>query len=311
MAANDPPHSEVAAAAPAPAAADDDDWVGMSAAAPSPAPAPAPAADDGDDEFSASFGMSTAAPANDPPSPTVTAVEHTEGTSYEVAFGDPSRFPLTNSDNYYHSDFPAAGGENPYQPEIGLMAPLVDELKQLGSAPDWAHSAFIGNASCVAVYGALRCVPEQSRGLSPAKLIVKITQSNLDVRAAYRWILDDAQLGDGARSFLYVSLIICLYRMCYRDGTLQAFATTPEDATTGDRNEYSLGALYFNLSPRERTRLREYANGVRRDRRMPYVLSRQLILRKAQRGGGPSGRFIRRNFLPDSDELFRVVVSFL
>ena len=44
---------------------------------------------------------------------------------------------------------------------------------------------------------------------------------------------------------------------------------------------------------------------------MPYVLSRQLILRKAKSGGGPSGRFIRRNFLPDSDELWRVVVSFL
>ncbi len=44
---------------------------------------------------------------------------------------------------------------------------------------------------------------------------------------------------------------------------------------------------------------------------MPYVLSRQLILRKARRGGGPYGHFIRRNFLPDSDELFRVVVSFL
>ena len=122
MAANDPPHSEVAAAAPAPAAADDDDWVGMSAAAPSPAPAPAPAADDGDDEFSASFGMSTAAPANDPPSPTVTAVEHTEGTSYLVAFGDPARYPLPpNSTTAYQlrltypADYPAwpPAGENP------------------------------------------------------------------------------------------------------------------------------------------------------------------------------------------------------
>ena len=248
---------------------------------------------------------------NDPPA--VTAVEHTEGTSYAVAFGDPSRFPLTNSDNYYHSHFPAAGGENPYQPEIGLMAPLVAQLKQLGTAPDGVLIGPIGNASCVSVYDALRCVPEQSRGLSPAKLIVNITKSNLDVRAAYRWILDDAQLGDGARSFLYVCLIICLYRMCYRDGTLQAFATTPEDATTGDRNEYSLGALYFNLSARERTRLREYAKSVRRDRRMPSILARQLIIRKVDKRKlhGQLRRLVYDLFMTESDELFRVVVSFL
>jgi hypothetical protein len=46
-------------------------------------------------------------------------------------------------------------------------------------------------------------------------------------------------------------------------------------------------------------------------RRMPYVISRQLILRKAPSGGGPIGRFVRRHYLPDSEELFRVVVSFL
>ena len=100
--------------------------------------------------------------------------------------------------------------------------------------------------------------------------------------------------------------------MCHRDGTLQICTKTPDKATlSGSAAHFDLGALYFNLSPRERTRLREHAKAVRRDRRMPYVLSRQLILRKASRGGGPSGRFIRRNFLPDSDELFRVVASFL
>ena len=103
-------------------------------------------------------------------------------------------------------------------------------------------------------------------------------------------------------------LATCFYRMCYRDGTLQAFTERPD---VENLSMFDIGALYFNLSAREHTRLREYAKRVRRERRMPYVLSRQLILRKAQRGGGPSGRFIRRNFLPDSDELFRVVVSFL
>ena len=63
---------------------------------------------------------------NDPPA--VTAVEHTEGTSYLVAFGDPRRYPLPSSVTYYSQDFPAAGGENPYQPEMALLAPLVAQL---------------------------------------------------------------------------------------------------------------------------------------------------------------------------------------
>ena len=46
---------------------------------------------------------------------------------------------------------------------------------------------------------------------------------------------------------------------------------------------------------------------------MPYVLARQLILRKMPKNGahGPARRLVRRSFMPDSEELFRVVVSFL
>ena len=46
------------------------------------------------------------------------AVEHTEGTSYVVPFGDPSSHPLPGSENFYCRPFPAAGGENPYQTEV-------------------------------------------------------------------------------------------------------------------------------------------------------------------------------------------------
>ena len=154
MASNDPPDSEVAAAAPAPAAADDEEYsisLGMSTAA--PAPAPAPAADGDDDWASASFGMSTAAPANDPPSPTVTAVEHTEGTSYMVAFGDPERYPLLFEEKYSTRPYPAAGGENPYRPETGLLpaanAMLVEVVGE--AKPPFDLIRQIGNALCVPI----------------------------------------------------------------------------------------------------------------------------------------------------------------
>ena len=246
---------------------------------------------------------------NDPPSLTVTAVEHTEGTSYEVAFGDPARYSLPGSENYFCRGFPAAGGENPYQPEMGLLAPLNAQLARMGStAQNGALMMQIGNAICVSIYDALRCVPERSRGLDVITLITNAADSNQEFHTVIEWLAHANATG----GYLYASLVICFYRMCYRDGTLQAFTSTPDQATISEPVPFPLqNDLYFNLSPRERTRLREHAKAVRRDRRMPYVLSRQLILRKASTGGGPSGRFIRRNYLPDSDELFRVVVSFL
>ena len=251
---------------------------------------------------------------NDAPSPTVAAVEHTEGTSYVVAFGDPARYPLPGSENYFCDRFPAAGGENPYQPEMGNMAQWVAQLmpEDASTAPNGPMSMalmmHIGNALCVSMYDALRCVPEESRGLD-----FRVLMQRNQIKSATNWFVDYSQRAgaQGGIGSLAVCLIVCFYRMCHRDGTLQICTKTPDKATLSGSAHFDLGALYFNLSPRERTRLREYAKRVRRERRMPYVLSRQLILRKAQRGGGPSGRFIRRNFLPDSDELFRVVVSFL
>ena len=252
---------------------------------------------------------------DDDAAPVPAAVEHTEGTSYEVAFGDPVRYPLHNSENYSIRDFHAVGGENPYRVEYALLPPLVEQLAQLATPPENALAVRIGNAICVSVYDALRCVPEQSRGLSSAKLIVNITKSNLEVRTIFHWILHDAQLGDidGARSFLCVCLIICLYRMCHRDGTLQAFTETPEKATTSAPTAGHLAALYFNLSARERTRLREHAKAVLRDRRMPSILARQLIIRKVDKKKlhGQLRRLVYGLFMTESDELFRVVVSFL
>ena len=76
---------------------------------------------------------------DDDAAPVPAPVAHIEGTSYEVAYGDPSRFPLPGSENYHCREFPAAGGENPYQPEMGLMAPLVTDLRILESAPGTAR----------------------------------------------------------------------------------------------------------------------------------------------------------------------------
>ena len=206
--------------------------------------------------------------------------------------------------------YPAAGGENPYEPETGLLAQYVAELVpvDVSTAPPSALVTVlrIANALCVSIYDAIRCVSERSRGVSAKTILHAIMESNDEVTIALDWMIryDKSPNGGGCLS---ACLLVFLYRMCHRDGTLQAFTTTSDLATISAPGEFDLFPLYFNLSARERTRLRV----LRRDRRMPYVLSRQLILRKARSRGGPSGRFIRRNFLPDSDELFRVVVSFL
>ena len=71
--------------------------------------------------------------------------------------------------------------------------------------------------------------------------------------------------------------------------------------------------IYFNLSARERARLRDYAKSVRRDRRMPTILARQLIIKKVDKRKlhGQLRRLVYGLFMTESDELFRVVVSFL
>ena len=117
-------------------------------------------------------------------------------------------------------------------------------------------------------------------------------------------------------TFIVAIAVAALIRGCQEDKTLTAFSATleptifegsPPPAIVG--HKWS-DHLYFNLSDRERKRLRRYDNGVRR---MPYVLMRQLILRKVPKKGahGPARRLVRRNFMPDSEELFCVVMSFL
>ena len=44
-------------------------------------------------------------------------VQHIEGTSYAVAFGDPERHPLPSWEDYNCPAFPAGDGLNPYEPE--------------------------------------------------------------------------------------------------------------------------------------------------------------------------------------------------
>jgi len=299
------------------AAADDEDWgsasFGMSAAA--PAPAPAPAADDGDDEFSVSFGMDPAVG---------TSVEHTEGTSYLVAFGHPTRYPLPlqhfEGVSRLNLSYPAAGGENPYQPERGRLAHYVAELVpvDVSAAPPSALVTVlhIASALCVTIYDALRRVPEQSRGLSTVALMGALMDSNSEsneiVKIAFSWMVRHDASPNGGGS-LFACLLVCLYRMCRCNGTLQAFATTPDLATISAPGEFDLQTLYFNLSARERKRLREYAKSVRRERRMPSILARQLIIRKVDKRKlhGQLRRLVYGLFMTESDELFRVVVSFL
>ena len=246
--------------------------------------------------------------------PAVTAVEHTEGTSYVVAFGDPARYPLPSTENYYCRAFPAAGGENPYQPETGLLAQYVAELVPAdASAPNGPLNGALlmqlGNALCVSIYDAVRCVPEESRGLSFGDLMKRN-----EIKSSTDWMVRYHQrAGSGSISSIIICFLICFYRMCHRDGTLQICTKTPDKATTSGPGEFDLGALYFNLSPRERTRLREYTKSVRRDRRMPSILARQLIIRKVDKRKlhGQLRRLVYGLFMTESDELFRVVVSFL
>ena len=247
------------------------------------------------------------------------AVEHTEGTSYVVPFGDPSSHPLPGSENYDCRPFPAAGGENPYQPEIRDMAPLNNQVRIYGETTPSAHLLrLMGNALSVTFYDVLRRVPERSRGLDVGTLLGDAAQSNQDARTALTWLVNcdrnqPGGVGGGPMTPLYsvICLVICLYRMCYRDGTLQACTERSDVADLSCL--FDIGSLYFNLSARERERLRWHAKMVRRDRRMPTILARQLIIRKVDKKKlhGQLRRLVYGLFMTESDELFRVVVSFL
>ena len=227
-----------------------------------------------------------------------TQVQHIEGTSYAVAFGDPARHALPATEDYNCPDFPAGDGVNPYEPESHLLAPVLEELEN-STEPGPKIVCRVACALSAYVYETIKHGSErsfeQTRGLSATHML-HITSGVFPDVAAVVAVLRQHETVVG------IAMMVCLYRMCHLDGTFAAFSETPPPPER--REDNLLGGLYFTLSAQERKRHRVL-------RRMPYVLSRQLILRKAQRGGGPSGRFIRRNFLPDSDELFRVVVSFL
>ena len=249
------------------------------------------------------------------------SVTHTEGTSYIVAFADPEGFPLPGLDHFVFSPFPAAGGQNPYQPESGVMHAIYTEMQEDGES--WTiHSVppavlcRIATKLLLHFYDALRGVSERSRGLRFVELMTSVNALATDEHAAavLRHIGRTEQESTG--TLLIAIIVFALARGCHEDKTLTAFSATlyptifegsPPPAVIG--HQWS-DHLYFNLSDRERRRLRRLDNGVRR---MPYVLMRQLILRKAPKKGahGPARRLLRRNFMPDSEELFRVVVSFL
>ena len=248
------------------------------------------------------------------------AVEHTEGTSYMVAFGDPARHPLPGSENYYCRDFPAAGGENPYLPEMGHMAPLNNQVRIYGETTPSAHMlGLMVNALSVTFYDVLRRVPERSRGLDVAALLGDTARSNQDARTALTWLMrcdrrrTDENPGSIGEAPLYsvICLVICLYRMCYRDGTLQA--CTERSDVSNLSCLFDISSLYFNLSARERERLQWHAKMVRRDRRMPTILARQLIIKKVDKRKlhGQLRRLVYGLFMTESEDLFRVVVSFL
>ena len=236
------------------------------------------------------------------------AVEHTEGTSYVVPFGDPSSHPLPGSENFYCRPFPAAGGENPYQTEVRDMAPLNNQVRIYGETTPSAHLlGLMGNALSVTFYDVLRRVPEQSRGLDFVTLLNDVARSSQDARTAVTWLVNcdrnqPGGVGGGPMTPLYsvICLVICLYRMCYRDGTLQAF--TERSDVSNLSCLFDIGSLHFNLSARERERLRWHAKMIRRDRRMPSILESELSAE------AEIGAFI---FMTESNDLWRVVASFL
>lgn len=260
------------------------------------------------------------------------SVMHTEGTSYVVALGDPARCPTPDPEltSATYPDFPAAGGLNPYDSERGHLRALATQLvhpdinvsNMVLTAPT-VLVARIAASWTVCIYDILREVSEQSRGLTLSDLMDRLVVYrglSDSIPALIQIVLNQltsqpdnttAQTPEQTSAMVTI-VFMSVVRGCRDDKTITTFSTKPEaDLVEGNPLRAKSGLanfLYFNLSARERTRLKKVNNGLRR---MPYVLSRQLILRKAPTGGGPRGRFIRRNFMPDSEELFRVVVAFL
>ena len=88
----------------------------------------------------------------------------------------------------------------------------------------------------------------------------------------------------GAPLFSMICLVVSFYRMCHRDGTLQAFTERQDVANLSCI--FDIGSIYFNLSARERKRLREYAKSVRRERRTRSTTTRRWV--RARTGSPPT-----------------------
>ncbi len=262
---------------------------------------------------------------NDDPYPFETAAQiaargaattvHAEGESYGFTFGSgglgsagsgPGGVPRL----YPRPAFPAAGGTNPYEPERNFIANWY--RANCGRGPTFDE---VGCWFSAHVYDVLRALPERSRGIDKATLA-------RHTRAVISPLMDDREIGG--------FLSACLVRGCHLDGTFAAFSPMkenerflarmrlftarmdvmraqigrgppPEDDDMLNSGEDAF--VYFNLSAGERKRLRVL-------RRMHYVVARQLILKKNKKHAR-GHRLFTLHDAPASEELFRVVVSFL
>ena len=226
-----------------------------------------------------------------------TTVSHPEGESYPFDYISPVH-SVPHVPNML--PFPAAGGLNPYEPERPSFL-----------NPD----PHIGSQLSAYVYDVLRELPEQSRGIDKTTLINDIIE-----RGPY-------ERGEATVEEWRAGMRNCLIRGIHHDGTFAAF--TPLSPSQRfekliDANRIHLDALeaaapgevvpyprmeddddvYFTLSARERKRLRVV-------RRMPLIVARQLALKKNEKGQTPERRLLTLEGIPASDDLFRVVVSFL
>jgi hypothetical protein len=262
---------------------------------------------------------------NDDPYPFETAAQiaargaattvHVEGESYGFTFGSAGLGGAGSGPGgvlrlYPRPAFPAAGGTNPYEPERNFIANWY--RANCGRGPTFDE---VGCWFSAHVYDVLRALPERSRGIEKATLARR-------TRAVISPLMDDREIGG--------FLTACLVRGCHLDGTFAAFSPMkekerflarmrlftarmdvmraqigrgppPEDDDMLNSGEDAF--VYFNLSAGERKRLRVL-------RRMHYVVARQLILKKNKKHAR-GHRLFTLHDAPASEELFRVVVSFL
>ena len=138
-------------------------------------------------------------------------------------------------------------------------------------------------------------LPQRSRGLEIFDLMRAAVAADPSGTIAHIIAL----LGDNFLDAIFKWVV----RGCLHDRTLVAFHETP-DFNVLQGGQIELVGIHLNLSARERGRLRVL-------RRMPYVLARQLVLKKVnkRRLRGAQRQVLQLLSLPD--ELFRVVIKFL